>query len=80
MARLQVFNRTLEKILGFIMTYKLYIKIKMRGNAVKEQIQWILLYVQRGLADIWKENILEDLEEELLKYKSAGEILVEIKK
>ena len=36
--------------------------------------------MQEGLADIWKENILEDLETEKVKYKSAGEFLTEIKK
>ena len=30
--------------------------------------------------DIWKENILEDLEKELLKYETAGEFLADIRK
>jgi len=30
--------------------------------------------------DIWKENILEDLKEELLEYKLVGEFLAVIKK
>ena len=47
---------------------------------MEEQIQWVLSYVQRGSADIWKENMLEDLEEGLLEYKSVGEFLVDIKK
>ena len=29
---------------------------------------------------MWKENILEDLEEELLKYETAGEFLADIRK
>jgi len=29
---------------------------------VEEQIQWMLSYVQRGLADIWKENMLDVME------------------
>ena len=40
----------------------------------------MLLYVQRGSADIWKENILEDLEAVLLEYETMGEFLIEIKK
>jgi len=52
----------------------------MREVAVEEQIQWMLSYVQGGSADIWKENILEDLEEGLLEYKSVGKFLAVIKK
>ena len=52
----------------------------MRGVAVEEQIQWILSYMQRGSADIWKKNILEDLEEGLLEYKTVEEFLADIKK
>ena len=54
--------------------------MKMREVVVKEQIQWVLSYVQGGLADIWKENVLENLKEEELKYESVGEFLVAIKK
>ena len=32
------------------------------------------------MADVWKENILEDLEEGLLEYKIVGEFLVDVKK
>jgi len=32
------------------------------------------------LADIWKENILEDLEGEILEYETAEEFLADIKK
>jgi len=36
--------------------------------------------VQGGSADIWKKNILEDLEEGKLEYESVGEFLAAIKK
>lgn len=52
----------------------------MRGVTVKEQIQWVLSYMQGGSADVQKENILEDLEERLLEYETAGEFLIDIKK
>ena len=54
--------------------------MKMRKVAVEEQIQWVLLYVQGGSVDIWKENILEDLEEGLLEYETVGEFLANIRK
>jgi len=36
--------------------------------------------VQGGLADVWKENLLEDLETEEAEFGSAGEFLLELKK
>lgn len=52
----------------------------MPDTIVEKQVQWILTYVQRELADIWKENILENLETGILKFKTVGEFLKEIKK
>ena len=46
---------------------------------MKEQIWWILLYVQGGLTDVWKKNILEDLEGELLKYETVEKFLADLK-
>jgi len=52
----------------------------MRGVPVKEQIQWVLSYVQEGAADVWKENMLEELEAGELEFKTVGDFLAEIKK
>ena len=38
------------------------------------------MYVQGGSADVWKENILEDLEVGILEYETAGEFLTDIRK
>jgi len=45
MAKLQIFNGTLSKVTRFILACKLYIKMKLREELVKGQIQWILSYV-----------------------------------
>ena len=47
---------------------------------VEEQIQWVLSYIQGGLADVWKKNTLEDLEGGLLEYEMVGEFLANIRK
>jgi len=54
--------------------------MKMREKSVKEQIQWILSYVQKGAADVWKENIMEELESGELEYKLVEEFLTSLKR
>jgi len=54
--------------------------MRMKGAIVKEQIQWVLLYVQGGLADVWKEILLEDLETKEVKFRLAGEFLLKLRK
>jgi len=50
----------------------------IRDAAVEEQLQWIQLYIQGGSANIWKENIIEDLESESLVYTIIGEFLTDL--
>jgi len=52
----------------------------MREVLVEEQIQWVLSYVQGGSADVWKENVLEELEAGELEFETVGGFLAEIKK
>ena len=44
-AKLAIFNREAGRVEGFIMACRLYIKMRLRGNTVEEQVQWVLTYV-----------------------------------
>jgi len=54
--------------------------MRIREKTVEGQIQWILSYVQGGAADVWKENVMEELEVGKIKYKTAEEFLISLKK
>ena len=61
-AKPAIFNGEAGRVGGFITACRLYIKMRLRGNTMEEQVQWALTYVQGGSADVWKENLLEELE------------------
>jgi len=75
-----IFNGEAAKVGGFITACRLFLRMKMRGSMVEEQVQWVLSYVQGGLADVWKENIMEELESGEVEYESAEEFLTSLKK
>jgi len=80
MAKPAIFNGEAGKVGGFITVCKLYLKMKMRETPVEEQVQWVLSYVQRGSADVWKENVMEELELGEMEYETAEEFFTNLRK
>ena len=79
-AKPAIFSREAGRVGGFVTACQLYIKMKLRGNMVEEQVQWALTYVQGGSADVWKENMMEELESEEVEYESVEEFFTCLKK
>jgi len=79
-AKPQIFDRTLSKVSGFVGACRIYIKTRLREALVEAQINWVLSYVQGGSADIWKENMLEELETGEIEFENVGEFLAEIRR
>ena len=79
-AKPAIFSREAGKVGGFINTCKLYLRMKMGGATIVEQVYWILSHVQGGSADIWKENVMEKLEAGEIKYETVEEFLTILKK
>ena len=51
-AKPAIFNGETGRVGGFVTACRLYLRMKMREGTVEEQVQWILSYVQGGLADV----------------------------
>ena len=79
-AKPQIFDGMPSKVAGFITVCKLYIRMRMSEETVEEQVQWILLYVQGGAADVWKENVMKKLEAGEIEYETVEEFLISLKK
>ena len=79
-AKPQIFDGMSSRVTGFITACKLYIRIKMREELVEGQVQWILSYVQGGAADVWKKNVIEELEVGEIEYETEEEFLMSLKK
>ena len=79
-AKLAIFNGEAGKVGGFITACRLFLRMKLREAMVEKQVQWVFLYVQGGSADVWKENVMEELESEEVEYESAEEFLTSLKK
>ena len=79
-AKPAIFNGEADRVGGFISACKIYIRNKLRGETVEEQVQWALSYVQGGLADVWKKNLMEELENGEIEYESIEEFFTNLKK
>ena len=75
-----IFNGEAGKVGGFVTACRLYLRMKMREATVEEQVFWVLSHVQGGSVDVWKKNVLEELESGEMEYETAEEFLTTLKK
>ena len=79
-AKPAIFSGEAGRVGGFTMACRLYIKMKLRENMIEEQVQWVLTYVQEGSVDVWKENIMDEIESGEVEYELVEEFLICLKK
>jgi len=63
----------------FINAARLYLRIKMNGEAATTQIAWVLLYVQGGVVEAWKDNLLDELAKGESEIKTTEELFTKIR-
>jgi len=59
--RPQVFSRRIEDVSAFINAVRIYIRMKISEEAATTQVAWMLSYVQRGVVEAWKDNLIDEL-------------------
>jgi len=60
-AKPQVFREKIEEVSTFINVAQLYLRMKMMDKTATTQVAWVLSYVQGGVTEAWKDNLLDEL-------------------
>ena len=78
-ARPQVFSGRMEEVSAFVNAARLYIRMKMTEEAAATQVAWVLSYVQGGVAEAWKDNLLDELAKGESEVETAEQLFTKIR-
>ena len=74
-----LFSRRMKEVNVFINTTYLYLSIKIIGELEATKITWVLSYVQKRVAEVQKDNLLDELLKEESETKTAKELFSKMK-
>jgi len=69
----------MEEVSAFINAARLYIRIKMMEEVAVTQVTWVLSYIQGGIAEAWKDNLLDELAKGELEVESVEQLFTKIR-
>ena len=78
-AKPQVFNGRMEEVSAFINVAWIYIRMKMMEEAATTQVAWVLSYVQGGVAEAWKNNLMNELAKGESEVETAEQLFSKIR-
>jgi len=78
-ARPQVFSGRIEEMSAFVNAARLYIRMKIIEEVAATQVTWMLLYVQEGIAEAWKDNLLDELAKGESEVELVEQLFIEIR-
>ena len=78
-AKPPLFSRKIEEVSAFINTTHLYLSMKMTEESEMTKIVWVLSYVQGGVTEAWKDNLLDKLSKEESEVEMAEELFGKIR-
>jgi len=77
--RPQIFSGKIEEVSAFINAAQIYIRMKMTEEAATTQVAWVLSYVQGGIAEVWKDNLLDELAKRESGVETAEQLFTKIR-
>jgi len=75
----QVFGGKMEEVSAFINAARLYLRMKMTDKVATTQIAWVLSYMQGGVAEAWKDNLLDKLAKRELEVDTMKKLFTKIR-
>jgi len=78
-ARPQVFSGKMEEVSVFVNAAHLYIRMKITEEVAATQVAWVLSYIQGGIAEAWKDNLLNELAKRKSKVELAEQLFTKIR-
>jgi len=78
-ARPQVFSGKMEEVSAFVNAVRLYIRMKITEKVEVTQVAWVLSYMQGGIAEAWKDNLLDELAKEESEVELAEQLFAKIR-
>jgi len=78
-ARSQVFSGKMKEVSAFVNAAHLYIRIKITEEVAVTQVAWVLSYVQGGIAEVWKDNLLDKLAKGESEVESVEQLFTKIR-
>ena len=73
-AKPPLFSGKMEEVEVFINAAHLYLRMKMIGESESTKMAWMLSYVQGGVAEAWKDNLLDKLSKRESEVEMAEEL------
>jgi len=69
----------MEEVSAFVNAARLYTRMKMTEEVGVTQVAWVLSYVQGGIAEVWKDNLLDELAKGESEVESAEQLFTKIR-
>jgi len=74
-----MFDGNRESVVGFINACHLYAEARLGGVDKKGKISWVLSYMQGGVAEVWKDNVLDEIKKGTSEVETMEELFEKIR-